>query len=128
MQLLEYLEPEDARMVVGMKDKVMIYPGITEELVRKTFPGLLTFLPGEVMIEDKKEALPKPKSDGKHLERNNAKVFKCPIDNCEAIKSGATSYSKGNFLLHMRAKHKWTNEQVEAERNRQMIIFQARNG
>jgi hypothetical protein len=41
VQLLEMLDKDDAALVVAMKDKVSPYPGITYELVHKTFPGLL---------------------------------------------------------------------------------------
>jgi hypothetical protein len=41
VQLLESVDRDDAEMLIGVKDKIMIYPGITYDLVEKTFPGLL---------------------------------------------------------------------------------------
>ena len=52
VQLLESLDPDDADLVLGMKDKKMIYPGITYDLVARTFPG---FLPEQEGQESKKD-------------------------------------------------------------------------
>jgi hypothetical protein len=35
---LESLDPDDAKLVIGMKDKVCIYKNITKDLVKKAFP------------------------------------------------------------------------------------------
>ena len=40
IKLLEVLDPQDAKLVVAMKDKTMPFKGITPELVLKAFPGL----------------------------------------------------------------------------------------
>lgn len=41
IQMLERLDPKDAKLMVSVKDKHMPYPGITEDIVREAFPGLL---------------------------------------------------------------------------------------
>jgi hypothetical protein len=41
IQLLEGIDPADAKLLVAIKDKTMPYPGITEELIREAFPGLI---------------------------------------------------------------------------------------
>lgn len=39
--LLESVHPEDAKLLVAMKDKKLPYKGITKQLVKETFPGLI---------------------------------------------------------------------------------------
>jgi len=41
VQLLEKLDPKDAKLLLAIKDKHMPYPGVTEDVVREAFPGLL---------------------------------------------------------------------------------------
>jgi Family of unknown function (DUF6433) len=41
VNMLESLDPADAVLLLAVKDKKMPYPGITEDLVREVFPGLL---------------------------------------------------------------------------------------
>lgn len=41
VQLLEKLDPKDAKLLLAIKDKHMPYPGITEDVVSEAFPGLL---------------------------------------------------------------------------------------
>lgn len=41
INLLESIDPEDAKLVVAVKDKTIPYKGITEKLVKEAFPGLL---------------------------------------------------------------------------------------
>ena len=41
IQLLESIDPDDARLLCAVKDKKMPYKGITEKLVREAFPKLL---------------------------------------------------------------------------------------
>ena len=40
--LLESVSPNDARLLVNMKNKVNPYPGLTMAVVNKAFPGLFT--------------------------------------------------------------------------------------
>lgn len=41
VNMLESLDPEDAKLLLAVKDKKMPYKGITKKLVNETFPGLL---------------------------------------------------------------------------------------
>jgi len=41
INMLESLDPEDAKLLLAVKDKKMPYKGITKKLVVETFPGLL---------------------------------------------------------------------------------------
>jgi hypothetical protein len=41
IELLESLDPEDAKLVLAAKDKKIPYPGITTEVVNLAFPGLI---------------------------------------------------------------------------------------
>ena len=45
LQIIEAVDPDDAELLIGMKDKKMPYPNLTEALVRRTFPGLLPNVP-----------------------------------------------------------------------------------
>ncbi len=40
--LLESIDPEDAKLVVSIKDKKLPYKGINKEMVEQAFPGLLS--------------------------------------------------------------------------------------
>lgn len=41
IELLEVVDPQDAKLLVAIKDKKMPYKNITKELVNKAFPGLI---------------------------------------------------------------------------------------
>lgn len=43
LQILETIHPQDAELVIAMKDKKLetLYPGITRDLVKQTWPGLI---------------------------------------------------------------------------------------
>lgn len=41
INMLESLDPEDAKLILAVKDKKMPYKGITKKLVEETFPGLI---------------------------------------------------------------------------------------
>jgi hypothetical protein len=43
LQILETIHPKDADMILAMKDKKLetLYPGITRDLVKQTWPGLI---------------------------------------------------------------------------------------
>jgi hypothetical protein len=44
VELLEALDPEDAKLMLAVKEKHLPYPGITPELIRRGFPGVLSEL------------------------------------------------------------------------------------
>jgi len=41
IEMLEVIDPEDAKLLLAIKDKKIPYPNITPELVNKAFPGIL---------------------------------------------------------------------------------------
>lgn len=41
IQILESIDPEDAKVLIGIKDKKLPYKGITAKLVQEAFPNLL---------------------------------------------------------------------------------------
>lgn len=41
IELLESLDPEDAKLVLSIKDKTLPYPGVTPNIVNLAFPGLI---------------------------------------------------------------------------------------
>jgi hypothetical protein len=41
IELLEVVDPEDAKLLLAAKDKTIPYPGITKQIVAKAFPGLI---------------------------------------------------------------------------------------
>mgnify|MGYP003342170154 CR=1 FL=1 len=52
INMLESLDPEDAKLLLSVKDKKIPYKGITKKLVTETFPGLIK----EVKNEQKQKA------------------------------------------------------------------------
>lgn len=55
IQSLEFVDPQDAKLLCAMKDKKMPYEGITGSLVNQAFPGLIVEL-----VEDTNEATAEP--------------------------------------------------------------------
>lgn len=41
IELLESLDPADAKLMLAVKDKHIPYPGVTTEIVNRAFPGLI---------------------------------------------------------------------------------------
>lgn len=39
--MLEAIDPEDAKLLLAIKEKTLPFPGITPEFIRKAFPGIL---------------------------------------------------------------------------------------
>ena len=42
IELLESLDPEDSKLRLSVKDKMMPYPNIDIKLIHKAFPGMIT--------------------------------------------------------------------------------------
>lgn len=42
IELLEAVDPRDAKLICSIKEKKMPWPGITAEIVKEAFPGLIT--------------------------------------------------------------------------------------
>lgn len=97
VQMLEALDPDDADLLLGVKDKKMIYPGITYDLVAKTFPGLLPE-GGEV-----------EKPVGK--ERAQPKRVPCPFGCKSSSEDGL--YLPGPLAMHIKKTHGSSDEPEE---------------
>lgn len=41
IEFLETLDPEDAKLMISVKDKVMPYPNIDIKLIHKAYPGMI---------------------------------------------------------------------------------------
>jgi len=41
VELLEAVDPEDAKLLLAIKDKTLPYPGVTVDIVNQAFPGLI---------------------------------------------------------------------------------------
>ena len=87
VQLLEALDPDDAELLLAVKDKQMPYKGITYELVASTFPGLLP--------EKSETVSEKKQSAGKKLP--------CPFGCVSSSEDGL--YSPGRLAQHLKRVH-----------------------
>lgn len=72
IEILEAVSPDDALLLIAMKDKMMPYGGITGELIAEAFPGLIVSLKEEkdetqhVRTEPvREESTPAPSKDVK---------------------------------------------------------------
>lgn len=107
IEFIESLDPEDAKMVIAMKDKRSPWPGITYELVSRTFPGLLPEKPPEINIK------PVEKKSGIGLGtgvRNEELERACPFG-CISSR-GSQYYMPGPMTAHLKKKHNFTDEQI----------------
>jgi hypothetical protein len=113
VQMLESVTPEDAKMIIAMKDKKSLWKNITYELVYNTFPGLLP-PPEEAAkmfkqveeVEKKEAKKTNYKLSAEDLERA------CPFG-CVSV-GGKAFYGKGPLMIHLKSKHAYTPEQIEA--------------
>ena len=56
VQLLEALHPEDAELMLSVKDKSLPYPGIDYKLIQDAFPGMLPdYIPAPTKVVKKEE-------------------------------------------------------------------------
>lgn len=104
VQLLEMLDPDDARLVIGMKDKKMIFPEITYDLVSQTFPGMLPDPKTAQKVEDRKLK-----------NQRGRKAVPCPFG-CKSSKEDGLFATQG-IKTHLKALHGLSNEEVEAKLN-----------
>ena len=101
VQLLEVLDPDDVNLVLGMKDKAMIYPGITYDLVYQTFPGML---PDPNAIKNVVE-------DRKLKNQRGRKAVPCP-HGCKSSNEDGL-FAINTIGIHMKKVHGLSNEGVE---------------
>lgn len=98
VQLLESVDPDDAELILAMKDKKCPYPGITYELVSKTFPGLLP--DRDVLDLDSSQIVSEGNVERKP-DRSRAKP--CPLG-CKS-ESADSLFLPGPLARHMKSKH-----------------------
>jgi Family of unknown function (DUF6433) len=104
VQFIEGLDPADARLVLAVKDKRSPYSNITEELVRKTFPGLLAERAEEINIP---EPVVEKRGSGARIEELERA---CPFG-CISSR-GSQYYMPGPLTAHLKKKHNFTDEQI----------------
>ena len=57
VRLLERLDPEDAKLIIAMKDKKITYKGLSYKLVKDTWPDLLPDIEEETTKTKKEEVV-----------------------------------------------------------------------
>jgi len=109
VQLLEALDPDDAELVLAMKEKRCPYKNITYDLVHNTFPGLLPDL-NQHNVTKTDDVLDLQSSQivvsGKDEKKDRSKAKPCPFG-C------ISSAEDGNFLPGPLAKHVKNSHQSE---------------
>ena len=96
VQLLEALDPNDADLLLAVKDKKMPYKGITYDLVAKTFPGLLPESNQVSIVEEDGE----PKKDGRS---GRDRAIPCPFG-CESSNEDKL-FLPGPLAQHIKRVH-----------------------
>lgn len=96
VQFLEALDPDDADLLLAVKDKTMPYKGITYELVTKTFPGLLP---------DMEVAQEETKKDGR---TGRDRAVPCPFGCKSSSEDGL--FLPGPLAQHIKRVHGSSND------------------
>ena len=108
VQMLEVLDPEDAKLVIAMKDKVMPYSGITYDLVYQTFPGML---PNPDSLSSEQKAIVE---DRKPKNQRGRKAVPCP-HGCKSSHEDGLFAVQG-LPIHLKTVHgSLDNKGVEAK-------------
>ena len=55
VELLERLDPNDAKLIIAVKDKKLSYKGLSYKLVKDTWPDLLPDVEEKKDVEEKQE-------------------------------------------------------------------------
>jgi hypothetical protein len=95
VQLLEALDPDDAELLLSVKEKKMPYKGITYDLVASTFPGLLPE-DGQVAVTEDGES----KKDGRS---GRDRAIPCPFG-CESSNEDKL-FLPGPLAQHIKRVH-----------------------
>ena len=109
VQFIEGIDREDAKMVLAMKDKRSIYPGITYDLVYNTFPGLLPEMTQEINTVKQEEKKKSGEGLGSGV-RNEELERACPFG-CISSR-GSQYYMPGPLTAHLKKKHNFTVEEI----------------
>lgn len=107
VQFLETISKEDAKMVVGMKDKESIFPNITYELVQNTFPGLLPDKPKEEKKINKSVEVKKKEKKTRNTDLDRPCPFGCKNGN------GSDMFQPSSLVIHLKHKHEWNQKQID---------------
>ena len=99
IQLLEALDPDDADLVVAMKEKRSPYPGLTYDLVFNTFPGLLPQNDAQT-AHDQAQVVLEKKARPSGLTARKA----CP-HGCINTSSDDGKWSPGPLANHIKKNH-----------------------
>lgn len=105
VQLLESLDPDDADLVLAMKDKRMPYKGITYSLVYNTFPGLLPEPNAEQIAEGSES-----KKDGRS---GRDRAIPCPFG-CESSNEDKL-FLPGPLAQHIKRVHGSLDEDEDSD-------------
>lgn len=97
VQMLEVLDPDDAELVIAMKDKTIPYSGITYDLVYQTFPGMLPS-PESLSSEQRKIM-----EDKKPKNQRGRKAVPCP-HGCKSSKEDGL-FAINTIGQHMKRVH-----------------------
>jgi len=108
VQFIEGLDKQDAKLVLAIKDKKSPYPGITYDLVYRTFPGLLPEKSEEInTIKPEQTQVPFLPGPGTRIE---ALERACPFG-CISSR-GSQYYMPGPLTAHLKKKHNFTVDEL----------------
>ena len=104
VQLLESIDPDDAELVLAMKEKKSPYKNITYDLVHKTFPGLLPD-PNDLLVLTEQVQDAETEEDGlsdsvtKSHQKDRSKAKPCPFGCVSSAEDGL--YLPGPLARHL---------------------------
>lgn len=107
VQMLEVLDPDDAKLVIAMKDKKMPYSGITYDLVYQTFPDMLPN-PASLSVEQKVIV-----EDRNPKNQKGRKAVPCPYGCKSSHEDGL--FAVQGLPIHLKSIHGSSNEGVEVK-------------
>lgn len=111
VQYLEGIDKDDAEMVIKMKDKQEPAPGITYDLVFKTFPGLLPEREKSTPIK-KEVCTPSESSVTINSDKKEEEKKPCPFG-CVSSETGEMrTFRRGPLVNHLRVAHIFTPDQI----------------
>ena len=109
VQFIEGLDKQDAKLVLSIKDKKSPYPGITYDLVHRTFPGLLPEKSEEINTSkpEEKKSTAGVGSGARTEELERACPFGC------ISSRGSQYYMPGPLTAHLKKKHNFTEDEIK---------------
>ena len=109
VQFIEGLDKQDAKLVLAIKDKKSPYPGITYDLVHRTFPGLLPEKSEEINTSkpEEKKSTAGVGSGARTEDLERACPFGC------ISSRGSQYYMPGPLTAHLKKKHNFTEDEIK---------------